>query len=256
LHNGIDDLTERERDTLSLLAQGHDTKSIAARLELSVFTINDRLRSARRKLGTSSSREAARIFADSCAAEPEFLARKEMGMVSGGAGSDVSGYVQPDPKRGRALAWVGGGLLMVALIFAAALFAISQQGATALPGLAGAESLSRAEAQSLPSASEWLTLTDEGKWAESWQASGGFFRSQVSAEQWTAAARSVRDPLGAMTTRSFKSATSAASLPGAPAGEYERIEFTTNFANRKGATETVILVREETGWKVVGYFIR
>jgi len=256
MHEGIDDLTERERETLSLLAQGHDTKSIASRLDLSVFTINDRLRSARRKLGTSTSREAARIFADSGAAEPEFLVRKEMGMASGGADSDVSGYVQPDPKRGRALVWVGGGLPMLALIAAAALFAISQQGANVLPGLEGAESLSRAEAQSLPAASEWVTLTDEGKWAESWRASGEFFRSQISAEQWAVVGGSVRDPLGAVTTRSFQSATAAKSLPGLPEGNYEVIEFTTDFANRAGAAETVTLVREESGWKVGGYFIR
>jgi TonB family protein len=45
-----------------LLAQGHEAKSIASTLELSVHTVNERLRSARRKLGVSSSREAARLL--------------------------------------------------------------------------------------------------------------------------------------------------------------------------------------------------
>lgn len=55
-------LSEREQDTLRLLLAGHDAKSIARDLGLSVHTVNDRLREARRKLGVSSSREAARLL--------------------------------------------------------------------------------------------------------------------------------------------------------------------------------------------------
>lgn len=47
---GVGDLTEKEKETLRLLLSGHDTKSTASTLGLSVYTINDRLRSARRKL--------------------------------------------------------------------------------------------------------------------------------------------------------------------------------------------------------------
>lgn len=53
-------LTEREKETLRLLAAGHDAKSAAVQLGLSVHTVNERLRAARRKLGVSSSRAAAR----------------------------------------------------------------------------------------------------------------------------------------------------------------------------------------------------
>ena len=53
-------MNEREKEALRLLLVGHDAKSIANTLGLSVYTINDRLRDARRKLGVSSSREAAR----------------------------------------------------------------------------------------------------------------------------------------------------------------------------------------------------
>jgi DNA-binding CsgD family transcriptional regulator len=56
-------LSEREREVLRLLAQGHELKSIAASLGLSIHTINDRLREARGKLGVSSSRAAARLLA-------------------------------------------------------------------------------------------------------------------------------------------------------------------------------------------------
>ncbi len=60
-----------------LLLAGHDAKSVARDLGLSVHTVNDRLRDARRKLGVSSSREAARILADAEHKNPEFYADKK-----------------------------------------------------------------------------------------------------------------------------------------------------------------------------------
>ena len=48
---------------LRLLVRGHDIKSIARELSISTTAANERLRTARQKLGVSSSREAARILA-------------------------------------------------------------------------------------------------------------------------------------------------------------------------------------------------
>ena len=62
--DGLAQLTEKEKETLRLMVRGHDAKSMARELSLSVHTINDRLRAARRKLGVTSSKEAARkLFA-------------------------------------------------------------------------------------------------------------------------------------------------------------------------------------------------
>ena len=47
----IETLTDREREVLRLLLAGHTAKSAASELDLSVHTINDYLREARRKLG-------------------------------------------------------------------------------------------------------------------------------------------------------------------------------------------------------------
>jgi DNA-binding CsgD family transcriptional regulator len=60
---GLSRLTTREREVLRLLARGHDIKSVASELGVSAGAVNERLREARRKLGVSSSREAARILA-------------------------------------------------------------------------------------------------------------------------------------------------------------------------------------------------
>jgi DNA-binding CsgD family transcriptional regulator len=52
---------EKEKETLRLLIGGHDAKSIARALGLSIQTVNERLRDARRKMAVTSSREAARL---------------------------------------------------------------------------------------------------------------------------------------------------------------------------------------------------
>ncbi|QVM83903.1 helix-turn-helix transcriptional regulator [Novosphingobium decolorationis] len=53
-------LTCAEIQVLAMLADGHTAKSIAADQGLTVYAVNERLRSARRKTGISSSRELAR----------------------------------------------------------------------------------------------------------------------------------------------------------------------------------------------------
>lgn len=55
-----DALNTRELEVLRLLAEGHTIKSIAAQLDRTEASINERLRDARRKTGMGSSRELAR----------------------------------------------------------------------------------------------------------------------------------------------------------------------------------------------------
>ncbi len=59
----LDSLNSAERDILTLLAQGHTAKSIAMVRAVSLGSVNERLRSARRKTGIGSSRELARLVA-------------------------------------------------------------------------------------------------------------------------------------------------------------------------------------------------
>lgn len=66
--HSLDRLTERERDLLTLLAQGHTAKTIANSRALSVNVVNEYLRSARRKTGAPSSRELARLVVGSAEA--------------------------------------------------------------------------------------------------------------------------------------------------------------------------------------------
>ena len=58
--NAETSLNDGEKEVLALLAAGHTVKTAAAELGLTDNAVNERLRSARRKTGASSSRELAR----------------------------------------------------------------------------------------------------------------------------------------------------------------------------------------------------
>lgn len=69
--HSIDRLSDRERDLLTLLAQGHTAKTIARIRSLSANVVNEHLRSARRKTGASSSRELARLVVSESQIQPQ-----------------------------------------------------------------------------------------------------------------------------------------------------------------------------------------
>ncbi len=122
-------LLEREKDVLRLLLVGHDAKSIARHLDLSTHVVNERLRDARRKLGVSSSREAARLLALAEADIPKNFGDKDFGYPNPAeAVTDVNAQV------GQTLAQTGinkGILLMIvsATLLASAAFLFSMNSA-------------------------------------------------------------------------------------------------------------------------------
>lgn len=120
--------------------------------------------------------------------------------------------------------------------------------------LAGAEPVN--QEPSLAAAKSWVSLVDAKQWDDSWTAAGTLFKSQMPQARWVATIAPVREPLGPVSSRALKSVTKAKSLPGAPDGEYEIVHFETSFANKAAATETVVLSRETSAWKVDGYFIK
>jgi DNA-binding CsgD family transcriptional regulator len=255
-------LSERERETLRLLLGGHDAKSIARDLGLSVHTVNERLRDARRKLGVSSSREAARRLAQAEQSAPQSLVDKDFGVAA--TDPIATGVRPPQHRQGRgvSLAWLAGGMLIMSLIIAAVALSFVFQGSgtsQAQPTpqrIATTTSSNAADSAAAPAALQWLALIDAQRWAESWRGSGSLARAQVGEAQWTAQLQPVRQPLGSVSSRTLQKVTKADSLPGAPAGTYELLEFRTDFAQKSGAVETVVMTREASGWKPVGYFIR
>lgn len=253
MKGGCQGLTEKEKQTLRLLLVGHDAKSAARHLGLSVHTVNERLRDARRKLSVSSSREAARLLRQSEAADPEWSGDRRLG----DAGSDPTGQQVGQPNAGsllrRPAVWAIGGLAMITML--AALLALSSLAQVADTGAGtpvfSAAQTSIAESAATRTARDWLAMVDDGKWQESWAATGRAFRSLNSVEAWRAASEKERVPLGAVRTRVLLS---EQDIPAPPNG-YRLVRFRTEFANKASATETLSLDYEGDSWRVVGCYI-
>lgn len=126
MHHGVQALSEREAEVLRLLLAGHDAKSVARSLDLSVHTVNDRLRDARRKLGVSSSREAARLLAEverprpfaPYQLAPNLFGSKKIGVAPAFPAAQ-SQQTEPHRAASLSIAWLAGGMLVMSLMVAA-----------------------------------------------------------------------------------------------------------------------------------------
>lgn len=249
-------LTEKEKQTLRLIVCGYDAKSLARRLGISVHTVNERLRHARRKMEVSSSREAARMLLDTEGEGPEFLAGKQMGAAAPAPGMRHDGAavngLDVSPRR----FWIIGGMLMSLILATLALTSLSQVGepaagnGQAVPPQTGAPG-GEVGGDIVETARQWLTLVDQGRWDESWNETGQAFKELNTSEKWASVSEQARPPLGKVLSRT---AISQEGVPAPPYG-YEMIKFRTSFANQAEAIETLTLAREGSEWRVVGYWI-
>jgi len=241
---GIQALTDKEKETLRLLVHGYDAKSMARHLGLSVHTINERLRDARRKMAVSSSREAARQLHEAERRDPQIFGDKALG--------DVGARVVTDtvPRSPRAFSmlqrpgWIVGGIIMS---FSLALLAFaSLPGTTVAPTTA--PSTATAESAAVTAARDWLALVEKRDWNGSWEATGQAFKALNTVETWTRVAQQVQGPLGAVKARVL---VREEMVPAPPYG-YQMVKFRTDYTNKAGAIETLSLAREGDAWRVVG----
>lgn len=244
----VEALTEKEKATLRLLLAGHDAKSMARHLGLSVHTVNERLRYARRKLSASSSREAARLLHEAEAAAPQRIGDKGLGDAAVAPAGQQERQPEPGslaiPPKLRPI----GGIVMISSLLAVLALAASPQSA---PDRAAAPASPVAETAAVQAARQWLSLVDAGNWQDSWAATTSSFRSNNTVDMWRSASEQARVPLGRMLSRT---AIADDDVPAPPSG-VRVVRFRTDFANKAGATETVSLAREGESWRVVGIYI-
>lgn len=131
------------------------------------------------------------------------------------------------------------------------LLALSGALPLAAPSEAPAATQTAPDRAVVAAAEQFLTLVDQGRWDDSYRATGAAFRKLNTAKVWAEVSEKVRTPLGAMLSRSFAS---QQDLPAPPAG-YQVVKFQTRFANKPEAVETVSLEREGGAWRVVGVTI-
>jgi len=249
---GFGALTEKEKQTLRLIVRGHDAKSVARSLGLSVHTINERLRDARRKMAVSSSREAARLLFESEGGEPgsptpELFGDKGIGEAASHAKMDQERAPISGAGRITRHPWIVIGVLL--MTFALGLLALA-----ALPQVASAPPPTPVAAEVKPNAEivdaarQWLALVDQDRWDDSYRATGASFRKMNTAQVWADVSEEMRVRFGAAKSRTFLS---EQYLPAPPYG-YEVVKFRASYANKADAVETVTLVHEDGAWHVVG----
>lgn len=254
---GFQALTEKEKQTLRLIVRGHDAKSIARHLSLSVHTVNERLRDARRKLEVSSSREAARLLLDTEGEGPQNLADKQIGGAA--PSGDVAQGAAPGTGQGRTQRPTGliTGVVIMSLILGVLALSLISEGtppsavSNVSSGATTAAPLADRESDVVRSAREWLVLGDQGRWKDGWLGTATSFRKLNTVEKWAEVSQKVRVPLGAVVSRTVLS---QESVPAPPAG-IEVVKFRTSFTNKADVIETVSLAREDSGWKVVGIYL-
>jgi hypothetical protein len=119
--------------------------------------------------------------------------------------------------------------------------------------LANQDRVSQAE----ETAKDWLSLVDEGKYAESWNEAATYFKDAVTKDGWMRSMQGVRQPLGKVKSRDLISSKFTRELPGAPYGEYVVIQYKSSFENKRSAIETITPMHDKDGkWRVSGYYIK
>lgn len=119
------------------------------------------------------------------------------------------------------------------------------------------EAVTDQEEAAIAVAEAWLATVDAEGYSESWDQAADLFQRAVSREAWERSLRSARQPLGTLVSRKLVSKQFLTELPGAPDGEYVVIQFSSSFANKRAAVETVTPMLEGSGvWKVSGYYIK
>ena len=246
---GYQALTEKEKQTLRLLVDGYDAKSMARYLGLSVHTINERLRDSRRKMATSSSREAARLLREAESDTPQTLGDEQLGDVGTEGVEHIASHEADGalPRR-----WLIGGTVMSLALGAYAIVALlGSAAAPSVPPAAVAESPDPAGRAAIDAARGFLALVDAGDWSRSYAATAGNFRKVNSEALWADSSRQVYPPLGALRDRKLAGVDFA---PTPPDGSWI-VKFQSSFANRPHTVETLSLVREDGAWKVAGIFV-
>ena len=106
-----------------------------------------------------------------------------------------------------------------------------------------------------PAVDTWLELIDSGRYRDAWPLGSTYFKRVVSADDLVQAMETHREPLGAVDTRTLRSAVRTDTVAGAPDAPYVLFTFQTVFADRTTMLETVTAEREDGTWLIAGHVL-
>ncbi|MEM1051925.1 MAG: DUF4019 domain-containing protein [Pseudomonadota bacterium] len=255
----IEALTEKEREALRLLLAGHDAKSSASELDISIHTLNDRLRSARRKLGVTTSKEAARVLAT---AEEEAPTNSHQTLVHKGLGvTETQENQEFDPAADRSesgsfpLTGRQKGFLIMSIsiaLVAGVLVSVSPIAPSTPSASYDTESTPARPAASELKARRFVGMIDAGLFDESYAEAGQALRDQYALGKWRFGL-TLRMTKGKVQRRDLARLTPAKEYAGLGQGRFEIVEFDSLFEYNKRQIERVVMKRASKGWEVVDY---
>ena len=251
---GYQSLTEKEKQALRLLLSGYDAKSMARHLGLSVHTVNERLRDARRKLGTSSSREAARQLRELEAQDPELLGDKTLGDAPNPAAAQMTFQPAQGDGKWRRAGWIVGGIAMTisfALLALSALSGPSHSPAVPLTAASAVAPTPASEQAAVDAARQFLAMLDRDDWTASWRATHKSFQLLNTVEWWADASKNVRAKFGTIKSREL----ATVDFTAAPPNGHWTVTFQARYSKQSAETETLSLGWENGSWKVVSIMI-
>ncbi len=220
-------LNERELEVLRLLAAGHTAKTIAVRLGRSETSINERLRTARRKTGIGSSRELARLL------DTQKTGDEKIGLPTQGITSNT---LEPPATSG-----FNSSKGLIAMLFAIPIFAVALVVAAApSPSQADFAQAEVAASKPLPLVGRWSL--DVARIPEGERPQRVTMTFRVSPDQkWTTLIEIV-SPDGLSTH-----AESTAALDGVPVPVSGNMDFIDTVALRQPAPNTLVMTLGKNG---------
>ncbi|WP_271077684.1 helix-turn-helix domain-containing protein [Aurantiacibacter sp. MUD61] len=265
--DALGDLTEKEKEALRLLLSGHDAKSSARELDISVHTINDRLRNARRKLDVSSSREAARILGDAEDATPQNHARNDLGSANGDIGRDPSFHAISESSGSSGSDWRMKGLVIMTctIAIAALAVAITNAGLDTTPETTHSEdNLAEASdfeasppiqrAESEEAAREWLALLGAGDaQAARERAAENSELLRPSDDWWELGVALHRNNHGVLIRRELLTVEQIPAPQGSGADAAELLTFYVDYQKTPNAIEQLAMYRVDGEWRPANY---
>ena len=157
-------------------------------------------------------------------------------------------------------------IIRALLVLAAAWLPLQAAAQTAAPAAiapgapatdAPAQPTPRDDKETIEASTKWLALLDSGKTGAAWGVSSPHLKSVVTRKNWIDGITSARKPFCDFVKRTPIKFARSHSMPGAPDGDYSILEFDTEFANGKRASEHIIwMLGEREVWSVSGYYIR
>jgi len=149
-------------------------------------------------------------------------------------------------------------LLMIFATAAWCALALAQSAAQgALPTDDKLQPSTRDDKETIEASRAWLALLDAGKFGPAWDGASPYLKSVVTRQKWVTGVAAARNPFGKFKQRIPVKFARSHSMPDAPDGDYSLLEFESEFANGKRASEQVIwMLGDNQVWRVSGYFIR